>query len=156
MIGINFITTVSNPKIHNLRELVSALKSNSDNEYYSDVLNKIQFGFKDVEHLCFWDRDYHSKISIAKGEGFELVLICWENGQKSPINNHGLNETWTYILKGELTEELYSKTKENSTLESTVLLPQKSLSSLKDESNKTHRLINSFGGRSVSLHLYKK
>lgn len=145
---------LNNSKIYKLKDLISALKIKDDS--YSEILDKIHFGFKEIEHLCFWDRDYYSKISIEKGDDYELVLICWEKDQQSPIHNHDLDEAWTYILKGELTEEIYTEAKGNSTLENTVTLSQKAISSIKKESDKVHRLINSSNGRSVSLHLYKK
>jgi len=82
----------------------------------------------------------------------ELVLICWEKEQQSLIHDHDLEEAWTYILKGELTEEIF----EDSILTNKIELSTKNLSSLRKDNNKTHRLTNSYNGRSVSLHLYKK
>ena len=143
------------PKIYNLKNLTDALKNKQDAVSYMDIFSKIQFGFKDIEHLCFWDPDSFSKITIEKYDAYELILICWEKGQKSPIHNHEFDLACTYILKGELTEEIYSRT-EPATLEETVVHPQKNFSCLKKESKKNHRLINSFNGRSVSFHLNKK
>lgn len=140
-------------KIYNLKDLIGALKSKD--ESYSKTLNEIQFGFKEIEHLCFWDSDDYSKISIEKNELCELVLICWEKDQQSLIHDHDLDEAWTCVLKGELTEEIYSMD-DSSTIENTIILSQKNISSIKGESNKIHRLRNSYNGRSVSLHLYKK
>ena len=143
-------------KIYNLKDLINALKAKAINESYSTILNEIQFSFKDIEHLCFWDSDNYSKISIEKGELYELVLICWEKEQQSPIHGHNLDEAWSYILKGELTEEIYLSAEENSELDSTNILSTKKISCIKRDSKKVHRLINSYNGRSVSLHLYKK
>ena len=144
------------PKIYNLKDLINALKVKGDGESYTSVLNEIQFSFKEIEHLCFWDQDNYSKISIEKGERYELVLICWEKGQKSPVHDHNLDEAWTYILKGELTEDIYIENKEDSTLDETVILSTKAISSIKPVNKKVHRLKNTYNGRSVSLHLYKK
>jgi cysteine dioxygenase len=145
----------SNPNIHSLKDLIIALNCSDKNHSNTAVLKEIKFGFREIEHLCFWDRDNYSKISIEKNEGCELVLICWEKDQQSPIHSHDLDEAWTYILKGELTEEIYNSS-DNSALENTIVLNPKDVSSIKKESNKVHRLINTFDGRSVSLHLYKK
>lgn len=149
--------TTSNPKIFKLKDLISALQNKTDNTSYFEALSKIQFGFKEIEHLCFWDHDNYSKISIENNRDFELVLICWENGQQSEIHNHDIDEAWTCILKGELTEDVYGKI-DNRTkiIENTSVLTQKDISSIKKDSNKVHRLTNSYNGKSVSLHLYKK
>lgn len=135
--------------------MFSAIKCDGEDNANTEVLKNIKFGFKDIEHLCFWDQDNYSKISIEKNELCELVLICWEKDQQSPVHDHDLDEAWTCILKGELTEEIF-KSKENLSVENTIVLHQKNVSSIKRESNKVHRLINSYNGRSVSLHLYKK
>jgi cysteine dioxygenase len=142
------------PKIYTLTDLKDALKEKDDKTSFSNILSKIQFGFKEVEHLCFWDPDNYCKISIEKGEDCELVLICWENGQQSPIHNHELKEAITYVMKGEITEEIYDETK--AELEKTVILKNKDISKITEDEKKTHRLINSYNGRSVSLHIYKK
>ncbi len=143
------------PKIYNLKNLTEALRNKQDSVSFFDIFDKIQFGFKDIEHLCFWDPDNYSKITIEKYDDYELVLICWEKGQRSLIHNHDFDLACTYILKGELTEEIYSRT-ETPILEETIVHPQKNFSCLKKESKKNHRLINSFDGRSVSFHLNKK
>jgi len=153
---INNNMPFSNAKIYNLKSLISALKIITPNDSYTKIMSEINFGFKEIEHLCFWDNDNYSKISIEKDELYELVLICWEKEQQSPIHKHNLTEAWTYILKGELTEKIYVGTEKNPPLENTIILTQKDISSIKKESKKVHRLINSYNGRSVSLHLYKK
>ncbi|PCJ27631.1 MAG: hypothetical protein COA97_03160 [Flavobacteriales bacterium] len=146
---------IHNSNISNLNDLINALNCNGEADSNTQILKRIKFGFREIEHLCFWDRDNYSKISIEKNEACELVLICWEKDQKSAIHDHDLDEAWTYILKGELTEEIFSSV-DSSTVEKTLVLKQKAVSSIRKESNKVHRLINSYNGRSVSLHLYKK
>ncbi len=143
------------PKIYNLKNLTDTLNNKKDSVSYTEIFNKIQFGYKDIEHLCFWDPDNYSKINIEKHDDYELVLICWEKGQYSPVHNHDLDLACTYILKGELTEEIYSQTEE-PVLEKKIKHIQKNFSCLKKEDKKNHRLINSFDGRSVSFHLNKK
>lgn len=145
----------NNSKIYNLKDLIITLKNKDDNVSSSEILKEIEFGFKEIEHLCFWDRDNYSKISIDKNGFGELVLICWEKDQQSPIHKHNINEAWTYVLKGELTEEVYNSDND-TTIDNNFILTQRDFTSITKESNKVHRLINSYNGRSVSLHLYKK
>jgi len=144
--------------IYNLPELILALNvSNLDTEF-TNLLNKIRFNFKDIEHLCFWDADSYSKISIGSGTNYELVLICWENMQESLIHNHNLEQAWTYILKGEITEKIYDhiSDKEIFNLKEEKILYPKKISFLNQSNEIYHQLINSYKGRSVSLHLYIK
>lgn len=51
---------------------------------------------------------------------FELILICWDKNQTSPIHNHPENGCILKVLQGELTEDVYVR--ENiDTLHSEVL-----------------------------------
>jgi cysteine dioxygenase len=143
------------PKIYNLKDLTEALRNKQDADSYQEIFDNIQFGFKEIEPLCFWESDNYSKIFIEKDDKYELVLICWEKGQQSPIHDHQFSLACTYILKGELTEEIY--TQDNPpVLEQKIKHTHKNFSCLNEVNKKNHRLINSFHGRSVSFQLNKK
>ena len=87
---------------------------------------------------------------------YELVLICWENNQQSQIHSHEGRESFTYVLKGQLTEDIYNESKKTSKPERSIVLNRRDISSLINKNDKEHRLTNSYSGRSVSLHLYIK
>lgn len=142
--------------IYNLKDLVEALEAKSENVTYVEILSAIKFNFKDVEHLCFWDAEDYSKINIGNGDNYELVLICWENNQQSQIHKHSGREAISFVLKGELTEEVFDEFIKKTVPEETNVLGRRAMSSLINGRKKEHRLKNSFGGRSVSLHLYIK
>ena len=140
-----------NNAINSLKDLIDSLREEVGFKSYADVLKNIRFGFGEIEHLCFWDPDNYSKITIEKNGKYELALICWEKGQHSAIHNHDNDEAWTYVVKGELTEDVY----ENDTAKDSNVLKRRRMSALLSDESKQHRLSNSFNGRSVSLHLYK-
>jgi len=142
--------------IYNLKELDDALKIKEEYLPYTQLLNSIRFNFKEIEHLCFWDAEDYSKINVGNGSNYELVLICWENNQQSKIHNHEGQDVFTYVVKGELTEEVFGGMNIDSDPEKTTVLVKRDISILKNILNKEHRLTNSYHGRSVSLHLYIK
>lgn len=147
---------MSKQHIYNLKDLDLALKAKPENEEYTQILSAIKFNFKEIEHLCFWDADNYSKINIGNGANYELVLICWENRQHSQIHKHDGHEAFTYVLKGELTEDIFDESKKGSSPERSIVLNRSDISSLINKNEKEHRLTNSYSGRSVSLHLYIK
>ena len=142
--------------IYNLNDLTSVLNNADSSTNYEDLLSKIRFNFKDIEHLCFWDAENYSKINIGSGNNYELVLICWENCQESQIHNHEVEKAYTYILKGEITEKIYHPINGggNFNLKGEKLLKPKKISCLVHSPEEHHKLQNTFNGRSVSLHLY--
>lgn len=144
--------------IYNLSELTSVLKNTDSNFNYNELLSKIRFNFKDVEHLCFWDADNYSKINVGEGDNFELNLICWETHQQSKIHQHQKEKSWIYVIKGEITEKRYHSINGSGkfALDGETILTPRKLSHINFEKNMHHQLINSNPTRSVSLHLYIK
>lgn len=142
--------------IYNLKELDTALNSKAEKLNYVQILNSIKFNFKEIEHLCFWDADNYSKIGVGSGSDYELVLICWENNQQSPIEPIKNQKSYTYVLKGELTEDVFSESSEERISEESKVLQKRVVSKLETSHGKEHSLRNSNTGRTVSLHLYVK
>jgi cysteine dioxygenase len=50
----------------------------------------------------------YTRNLIARSEDFELLLLCWNPGQKSPIHNHAGQSCWMAVLEGEIGETQYS------------------------------------------------
>ena len=49
----------------------------------------------------------YARNTIFENEHFELVLICWRNGQASAVHDHGKSYCLYLVLDGELEEELF-------------------------------------------------
>ena len=144
-------------KITTINQLIGVLERDEKNYNYESIVSQLRLNFKDIEHLCFWDSDHYSRINIAIGKNYTIDLICWEKEQHSLIHNHQKDKAWFYILKGEITENLYlpMNNKKFNLKEVKVLSPKKT-SHLNHGGSIYHELINSYNGRSVSLHLYVK
>jgi len=44
---------------------------------------------------------------LARTENFEVLLICWEKGQSSPIHDFNSQEAWIHPIVGKLREERF-------------------------------------------------
>lgn len=90
-------------------------------------------------------------------EDYELVLLCWEEGQQTPIHCHGGMECWVHMVQGELEEKRFEQP--DATIEPTLTnkmaLTSSHLSYMNDDMG-FHSLRNIYPGRSISLHLYAK
>ena len=153
MLTLFEMTNIS--KINNLTELRKTLDSQINKEKYSEIINRINFKVKEIDPLCFWDPDGYSRINIERNKNYELTLMCWEQGQQTPIHNHNSQEGWIYVIDGELTEEVYYKGNGSQKLEKkhTNILKPKDTSYINDSIG-VHRIINSNKGRSISIHLH--
>ncbi|MBT6439565.1 MAG: cysteine dioxygenase family protein [Flavobacteriales bacterium] len=142
------------PKITTLKQFINILYQGTGYESYANLLQSIDFGAKEVEPLCFWNPEEYSRISIDKGDSFELVLMCWEPEQSTPIHNHNLLEGWIYVIDGQLTEESFIPANgKTTTLKGKEVINSGDVSYINDELG-VHRVTNSHKGRTISLHLY--
>jgi cysteine dioxygenase len=49
-----------------------------------------------------WDRRHYTRNLIDRTSLYELLAICWEVGQGSPIHNHDGQNCWMAIPVGQL------------------------------------------------------
>jgi len=139
----------------NIQELVQLL-SESFKTQYNSILNSFDFDVIDFEAFESWSSKKYTRNCIYKDSQFELILLCWDEGQETSIHNHNGEDCWVYLLKGEMKEVLYSLDDSNYLKEerSQSIVPHQ-LSFMNDKIG-FHKLRNSFKGKSMSLHLYAK
>jgi predicted metal-dependent enzyme (double-stranded beta helix superfamily) len=143
--------------------LVASIASDTDfklsNPQYHDIL-KSYTGDDWIDYVIFSPDNYNrvridtstcsSPCSSPCNAGIELILICWNVGQGSPIHDHPENGCLVKILRNELTEELYD---ENVKLSSIRTLGEGDISYM--ESNKIlHRILNPTTNQTTSIHIY--
>lgn len=138
-----------------LTELVSIL-SKEEREKYAAIFGSLNLPKRAFTDICSWSCKSYTRNCIVENEKFELVLLCWEKGQITPIHDHGGEECWVKIIEGEFRETIYKVDNFGE------------LNMVKSTISKTgditymidfigcHRLENLSNARSMSLHLYAK
>jgi len=59
-----------------------------------------------VDFVRFSDRGYQRNL-VRAGEWYNVWVMCWKNGQRSPVHNHAASGCVVRVLKGTLTETRY-------------------------------------------------
>lgn len=138
-----------------LEELVITL-SEEERSKYTDIMRFMKLPDGTFENHCSWSNNAYTRNCIAENEKFELILLCWEAGQITPIHDHGGEECWVKIIEGEIKETIY-KLDETGDLHSvkTSIAKTGDISYMVDFMG-VHRLENLSSNRSMSLHLYAK
>ena len=136
-----------------MQDLIKQL-SNSSKDEYKSIFENLQLNKKVFEEYESWSQKKYTRNCIFNDEHFELILLCWEEGQETSIHCHGGEECWVYLLEGEMEEVLYHK--DEDVTENGKCQLQKFQSSYINDSIGLHKLKNSFKGRTISLHLYAK
>ena len=138
-----------------LTELATVL-SEEDSTKYADIFSSIKLPPSAFEDCCSWSSECYTRNCIVENEKFELILLCWEKGQITPIHDHGGEECWVKIIEGEFRETIYKvdEAGELRTIKSTISRTG-DISYMVDFMG-CHRLENLSDARSMSLHLYAK
>ncbi|MFT5621378.1 MAG: glutamate/tyrosine decarboxylase-like PLP-dependent enzyme, partial [Flavobacteriaceae bacterium] len=89
---------------------------------------------------------------LANNDDCELILLCWDEGQKTPIHSHDGQKCWVYFAKGEFEEYLYAKGDKNRLLHKNRV-EEGQVTFLTDEIG-FHSLENKSSGLGMTLHLY--
>ena len=141
--------------IKSINDLVTAL-SEGERTTYNTIFRSANIPISEFDDFCVWSDDSYTRNCVFEDERFELILLCWEEGQKTPIHDHGGEECWVKIVEGAIEEELYTLD-EMSELQliKTDIAKKNDISYMIDFMG-FHSLKNVSNGRSMSLHLYAK
>ena len=59
------------------------------------------------EYMQFSDKGYARNL-VRKGPWYHLLVLCWKNGQRSPIHDHTGSSCGVRVLQGVMTETSFT------------------------------------------------
>jgi cysteine dioxygenase len=142
-------------EIRSLNELIETLKQ-SEPSAYVKIAKSIAIPPSDFLPYTHFKEDGYARNCIIKTEDFELILICWNKDDSTPIHGHDDKQCWIYQVKGEMNEVRYEECSEENLVESNQMkLTQGKISYMQDSMG-YHMLENPTNEDAMSLHLYMK
>jgi len=75
-----------------------------------EVINFMtSYNGKDWEKFAFWDdlKYTRNRIYLDPEGRFELILLCWNISQLTPIHNHPNSQCFFKLMQGELVEKIF-------------------------------------------------
>lgn len=121
---------------------------------YVGLIEKYNIDFDTIASFTRWSDETYQRVCLNHNSECELILLCWNVGQGTPIHDHDGKKGWVHIVKGTFEEELYS-TNLPKKLTKIHQLKTGDSSFLTDDIA-SHRLVNTSGEKAISLHLYSK
>src|SRR5688572_30516840 len=73
----------------------------------ASLLARYAAAHADWRDWTMFDADCYTRNLVHREEHYELLLLCWGAGQKSPIHNHQGQRCWMAVLEGEISETLF-------------------------------------------------
>jgi len=112
-------------------------------------------GSSDWRDWVFFEDQGYTRNLVHRCEEFELLLLCWEAGQESPIHDHAGMHCWMAVLEGGMQEVHYQQGAQNTPpLEGRVQSFQCGQVAYIVDDIALHLVRPTGGERGVSLHLY--
>lgn len=141
--------------ISKLYEYLDALQGQATLSELVQHLQQTEIDCDDVqEHICFADHSYQ-RMPIRGGEWYQAWVMCWRNGQRSPIHDHKGSSCGVRILKGTLTETLFERAP-NQHIKATCSRDMEPGQVLGGKDDDIHQVSNLQGDNAdlITLHVY--
>lgn len=138
--------------ITSLDELLTQLPKCSGDDYLN-LAKQMSIPKSDLAQYAFFSEKDYTRNCISRTEDYELILLCWEEAQDTPIHCHNGEECWVYLVEGQLREQRFKTEGEELIKTADVKMNEERLSYMNDELG-YHSLHNVNNGRSMTLHLY--
>lgn len=120
-----------------------------------DILDRLVIGPSEMKsHARFSDHRYARNL-VHKTHEFEIMIMCWNAGQRSSIHDHAGSLGGLKILQGELTESLFEKAP-NGMIKSLSSADYNAGETRVEETSLIHQISNlqAENSHAISLHIY--
>lgn len=93
-----------------VRDALLALPHPFRREDVHRVVSRLRITPADVLRYQNWSDERYTRTRFYEGERFEILVLCWNEGQWSPIHDHANSLCTMYVLEGEAVTSLYHVT----------------------------------------------
>lgn len=98
--------------IHRLMEELNQFEERVPLDVLTQRLAALEVNCDDVRDFIEFDDDRYRRNLMYAGQGFQALILCWKNGQRSPIHDHEGSTCGVRVLKGVMTETVFDRTHE--------------------------------------------
>jgi cysteine dioxygenase len=109
----------------------------------------------ELSYFLVFNRERYVRNLVHEGPSYQALVLCWRNGQRSPIHNHRGSSCGVKVLRGVATETIFGRGPNGMVLadRSRELPPGHICASADDD---IHQVSNLQAGEAdlVTLHVY--
>ncbi len=92
-----------------LVEYLDGLGERASIDRLRELLNGAHVTLEDVREFVRFDAAQYQRNLVCEGEWYELLVICWRSGQRSPIHNHARSTCGLKVLRGVCSETVFDR-----------------------------------------------
>ena len=139
--------------INSITEFIEKLDG-SEIKSFPKIIKSLEIPFSEFEKYATWNKERYTRNCIARTNNFELILLCWNKNQETPIHEHGGQKCWVYQVNGEVAEYRYQKEKTGELTETSKANLTSGNITYMDARMGYHSLKNTYNNRCMTLHIY--
>lgn len=98
------------PKLEPLLDYLHGLTDRGELGRLAELLGDLDVTGKDLSAWCSFGSKAYKRNTIARGEMFELLALCWRSRQATPIHDHRGSSCAFRVIEGTGVEIRYEKT----------------------------------------------
>ncbi len=119
------------------------------------LVRKVHLGSKELDPYRIFNPDCYQRNLMHRGPACQVFLICWLNGQRSPIHDHPGSSCAVRVIEGKVTETVFQKAP-NGLIVPTVTREYEEGNICGSEDTDTHQISNLMedGKNLVTMHVY--
>ncbi|GIK16189.1 MAG: cysteine dioxygenase family protein [Phycisphaerae bacterium] len=72
-------------------------------------VRRVGVTFDDVSHVAQFNPERYQRNLLHAGPGYHALVLCWRNGQRSPIHDHKDSSCAVKVLRGTATETFFDR-----------------------------------------------
>jgi cysteine dioxygenase len=76
------------PKLAEIVRYLESLTGRGDLRVQEELLGALSVTRADIEECCSFGQRSYRRNTIARGEHYELLALCWRSGHCTPIHDH--------------------------------------------------------------------
>jgi len=99
-------------KLCSLEKLIHGLSipATKNLSYYDQLIQSLDIPIDSIDPYCTWNERSYTRNLVHSTDLYELLILCWQKGQTSPIHDHQEQDCWIYVVEGTIEETLYQPT----------------------------------------------
>ena len=117
--------------------------------------HKLEITLEDVRHAMHFGDECYQRNPLRSGPAYEALILCWKDGQASPIHDHRGSSCGVLVLEGECTELIFTRDENGMLVQGqTNRLSHKAVCGSYDSD--IHEIANRQGDGTnlITLHIY--
>jgi len=119
------------------------------------ALKRLRLSYAEIERFAQFSNERYRRNLMHAGPAYHALVLCWRNGQRSPIHDHRGSSCAVLVVRGAATETKFTMTPQGHVYAtSSHTLPEGHLCATQDQD--IHQLSNLQPGHAdlVTLHIY--